>query len=54
MDNDVRTAIFSTPSGVILAQVGEEVLGYRLASIGEDAVELVNPADGVSRTLSLK
>jgi hypothetical protein len=53
-DDNVRTAIFSTPSGVVLARVGDEVLGYRLASIGEDAAELVNPLDGASLRLSLK
>jgi hypothetical protein len=54
IDNDVRTAIFSTPSGVVLARAGDDVLGYRLSSIGEDAVELVNRADDAPLRLTLK
>lgn len=52
-DDGVRTAIFSTPSGVVLARAGDEVLGYRVRSVGDDHADLVNPADGATITLAL-
>ena len=53
VDGDVRTAILSTPSGVILAKVGDEALGYRVSGISDDGVTLVNPADGTTLPLTL-
>jgi hypothetical protein len=51
----VRTAILSTPSGVVLAKVGDEVLGrFRLSKIDEDAAELVELSDGTLVRLALK
>ncbi len=51
----VRTAIFSTFSGVVLAREGEEVLDrFRVTEVREDAVDLVTIADGTAVTLRLK
>ena len=53
-DADVRTAVFSTPGGVVLARAGDEVLGrYRVSTIDETSVEIVTIADGVSFRLTL-
>jgi hypothetical protein len=51
----VRTAILSTPNGVVLARVGDEVMGlFRLSSVDEDGVDLVTIADGVPVRLTLR
>ena len=47
-----RTAILSSPEGVLLVREGEDVLGqYRVAKIESDAVELVRHADGTTLRL---
>ena len=47
-----RTAILSSPSGVLLVHEGEDVLGqYRIAKIESEAVELVRHADGTTLRL---
>jgi len=49
-----RTAILSSPTGVLLARVGDEVLGqYRVAAVEEGAVELLSLTDGSTIRLSL-
>ena len=49
-----RTAVLSSPAGVVLVRTGDDVLGaYRVASIESEAVELVTIADGTSVRLSL-
>jgi hypothetical protein len=53
IDGDVRTAILSTPSGVILARAGDEALGFRVSRIADESVTLVNPASGAELTLQL-
>jgi len=51
----VRTAILSSPAGVLLVHEGDEVLGqYRVGAIGEDAVELTRLADGAALRITLK
>lgn len=51
----VRTAVLSSPTGVLLVREGEEVLGYyRVARIEAEAVELISLSDGTSSRLSLK
>lgn len=53
-DRPERTAVLSSPSGVLLVQEGDVVLDlYRVVSIERDAVELVTLADGVRIRLSL-
>ena len=47
---DVRTAILSTPAGLVFATVGEVVAGYRVAAIAEDAVQLT-ASDGSTITV---
>ena len=48
-----RTAILSSPDGVLLVHEGEDVLGqYRVAKIESEAVELVRHADGTIFRLS--
>ena len=50
-----RTAVLSTPGGVVLAREGETVLDrFRVEKIDEDAVELVTIADGLSIRLTLR
>lgn len=50
-----RTAILSSPSGVLLVREGEGVLGqYRVAKIHADAVELISLIDGTSLRLVFK
>jgi hypothetical protein len=49
-----RTAVLSAPSGVELVREGDQLLGYRVARIESDAVELVRVADGSSRRLTLR
>lgn len=47
-----RTAILSSPDGVLLVREGEDVLGtYRVAKIESEAVELVSHADGTTLRL---
>ena len=48
-----RTAVLSAPSGVELVREGDQVLGYRVARIESDAVELVRLADGTTRRITL-
>jgi Tfp pilus assembly protein PilP len=49
-----RTAILSSPAGVLLVRVGDEVLGqYRVTAVEEEAVELLSLADGSTLRLSL-
>jgi hypothetical protein len=49
-----RTAILSSPSGVLLVRAGDEVLGqYRVAAVEEGAVELNSLTDGSTLRLSL-
>jgi hypothetical protein len=49
-----RTAILSSPTGVLLARVGDEILGqYRVAAVEEGAVELLSLTDGSTIRLSL-
>jgi hypothetical protein len=53
-DADVRTAILSTPGGIVLARVGDDVIGrYRVSAIDDAGVDLVTIADGVSFRLTL-
>ena len=50
---EVRTAILSTASGVVLARVGDEVAGrFRVTKVEEDAVELVALSDGAPLRLT--
>jgi hypothetical protein len=43
----VRTAILSTPEGVVLAKEGDMVLGqYRVDTISDDAVQLTHAVTG--------
>jgi len=50
-----RTAIFSSPSGVMLAREGEMVGGlFRVVSIDEDAATLEQVSDGTKLRLSLR
>ena len=47
-----RTAILSSPGGILLVHEGEDVLGqYRVAKIESEAVELVSHADGTTLRL---
>jgi hypothetical protein len=49
-----RTAILSSPMGVLLVREGEEVLGYyRVTRIDSEAVELVGLNDGTATRLTL-
>jgi hypothetical protein len=50
----VRTAILSSPLGVLLVREGEEILGYyRVTRIEGEAVELVGLADDMPLRLTL-
>lgn len=50
-----RTAILSSPDGVLLVHEGDDVLGqYRVAKIESEAIELVKVADGTTLRLGLK
>jgi hypothetical protein len=50
-----RTAVLSSPQGVLLLREGDDVLGeYRVGSIDSDAVELVRNADGTRTRIALK
>lgn len=54
-DRTERTAILSSPAGVLLVREGDDVLGiYRVARVGEDAVELLRLADGATVRIALK
>jgi hypothetical protein len=49
-----RTAILSSPDGVLLVRKGDDVLGrYRVSAIDADAVDLTSLADGSTLRLSL-
>jgi len=49
-DRVERTAILSTPEGLIFAREGDDVGGqFRVRSISEDAVELIQPDGAVLR-----
>ena len=49
-----RTAILSSPNGVLLVRKGDEVLGqYRVTTVDEQAVVLTSIADGSTLRLSL-
>ena len=51
----VRTAILSSPGGVLLVKEGDEVLGqYRVGAVGEDSVELTRLSDGTALRIALK
>ena len=51
----VRTAILSSPGGVLLVHQGDEVLGqYRVGAIGEESVELMRLSDGTALRITLK
>lgn len=50
-----RTAVLSSPGGVLLVREGEEILGYyRVGRIEAEAVELISLSDGTLLRLSLK
>ncbi|MBI3048693.1 MAG: hypothetical protein HYY76_10335 [Acidobacteria bacterium] len=50
-----RTAVLSSPQGVLLVREGDEILGYyRVARIENEAVELVPLGDGAPRRLTFK
>lgn len=53
-DQDQRTAILSTDTGVVLAKEGDQVAGYRVSKIAADAVELVKIDDGSVLRLGLR
>ncbi len=54
-ERTVRTAILSSPGGVLLVKEGDEVLGqYRVGAIGDDSVQLTRIADGTSLRIALK
>ena len=54
-ERTVRTAILSSPGGVLLVKEGDEVLGqYRVGAIGEDSVELTRLSDGTALRITLK
>ena len=48
-----RTAVISAPTGVELVREGDEILGYRVARVESEAVELVRIADGTTRRITL-
>jgi hypothetical protein len=51
----VRTAVLSSPAGVLLVREGEQILGYyRVGRIEAEAVELISLSDGTLLRLSLK
>jgi hypothetical protein len=50
----LRTAVLSSPTGVLIVREGEEILGYyRVDRIESDAVELVAIGSGMTRRLAL-
>lgn len=50
-----RTAILSSPAGVLLVHEGDDVLGqYRVAKIESEAIELVKLEDGSTLRLGFK
>jgi hypothetical protein len=51
----VRSAILSTPAGVLIVREGDEILGgYRVGRIESEAVELVPSGGGPATRLALK
>ncbi|MBI4264896.1 MAG: hypothetical protein HY657_11015 [Acidobacteria bacterium] len=54
-DRVERTAVLSSPSGVLLVREGDEVMGrYRVVKIESEAVDLAPLADGVSLRLAFR
>lgn len=52
---DQRTAVLSTPAGILMVHEGDVVAGqYRVGSIQDEAVELVRLDDGGTLRLSLR
>lgn len=50
-----RTAVLSSPAGVLLVREGEEILGlYRVGRIDSEAIELVAIGDGTTTRLTFK
>jgi hypothetical protein len=50
----LRTAVLSSPTGVLIVREGEEILGYyRVGRIESEAVELVAIGSGTTRRLML-
>jgi hypothetical protein len=50
----LRTAVLSSPAGVLIVREGEEILGYyRVGRIESDAVELVAIGSGTTTRLTL-
>lgn len=50
-----RTAVLSSPNGVLLVREGDEILGaYRVVRIEAESIELQRLADGTSTRLTLK
>lgn len=50
----LRTAVLSSPAGVLIVREGEEILGYyRVGRIESEAVELVAIGSGTTRRLTL-
>ena len=53
-DRTERTAILTSPAGLLFAREGEEILGYyRVVRIESEAVELAAVGTGVTRRLTL-
>ena len=53
-DGVERTAILSSPNGVLLVRAGDEVVGqFRVTAVEEGAVELLSLTDGSTIRLSL-
>ena len=48
-----RTAIFSTPTGVVLAREGEMIGGFKLATVEDDAAVLESTIDASTHRLRL-
>lgn len=54
-ETDQRTAILSTPAGVVLAREGDDVAGlYKVVTIGEDTVQLIRLDDGSALRLDAR
>lgn len=50
-----RTAILTTPTGVVLVHAGDDVIGlFRVSTVDADAVNLVSLTDGVALRLPLR
>jgi len=54
-DSDVKTAILSSPSQLLMVKEGDLVVSkYRVAAISADAIELTDTSDGAVLRLALK